>query len=98
MALLGELVLVAGALSLVLVGDLGQQPVGDQGTQSGGQAAGTEPESSLEVIEPPGPVVHLAHDEERRPGAEDLQGPHGRVGVEVGWRGHCHRLAHLCQP
>ena len=83
-ALFGEPVLVASPLSLVLVGDLGEESVGDEGSKAGGQTAGAEPESSLKVIEAPGPVVHVTHDEEGRPGAEDLQGAHRRVGVEVG--------------
>jgi hypothetical protein len=66
-----------------------------RGRESGGQAAGAQHESSLEVIEAPGAVVHVAHDEERRPRAEDLQRSHGRIGVEVGGNGHCHSLADL---
>jgi hypothetical protein len=63
-ALVSEPVLVASPLSLVLVGDLGQESVGDEGSKSGGEAADAEPESSLEVMESPFPLVHLAHDQE----------------------------------
>ena len=72
-------------------------PPDARGSKSGGQTAGAEPESSLKVIEAPGPVVHVTHDEERRPRAEDLQGSNGRVGVEVGGHGHCHSVADLRQ-